>query len=355
MATDGPEFSDDLRKRALEWQVLIENDELEAGERQTFEAWLRADPSHAEALDRATTVLSAFRTLDDSKVASEYFELSVRDRIREAIANLSWSSATTRHGASALAGAAVALAIVFVAFTQFVGQTPVATPAAPPVVTAHRTALGEIETITLTDNSRITLGPGTQIEVTMSATSRVVDLKRGAAVFDVASDKDRPFTVEADIFSARVLGTVFDVRNNGGIVRLTVSEGVVEAAHPLMIGEAPSSVISRREIAAGQEVMATRDEGLSQIRPFRAETFAVWRDNRLRYNGAPLSEIVADANRYSEVPISIEAGATGIDALKATFTYDGRELEAMLASLPNLFPVTVDRSEPGAIVVRPAE
>ena len=247
------------------------------------------------------------------------------------------------------------LAVGFVVFTEFLSAPPTDTLATPAIVMVYETGLGEMETIRLADESVLTLGPATRIEVSYSDQFRTVELDQGAAVFDVTRDADRPFTVEAEAFSARVLGTVFDVRSNGGVVRLSVSEGVVEARHPFIINDKPASMVARREVKAGEAVTATGDKGLSSKRSFRAETFAAWRDDRLRYNGATLNELVADANRYSSVPIIIEAAGSEIAELKATFTYDGRELETMLTSLPNLFPVTVDRTDEDSIIIKPAD
>ena len=353
MPTTEREFSDEVRKEALEWQVLIENDDLDPAERIALDAWLQADPRHAQALDRAQTVLSAFETLDERVIKPAYTQQSPLDWVRHFIADLTDQPSTIKTGASFAAGCAAMLAVGFLVVGPFFGPQPSEIATLPAVVTVHETGLGEMETIRLADESVLTLGPATRIEVAFSDSARSVTLSQGAAVFDVTSDADRPFTVKADGFSARVLGTVFDVRSNGGVVRLSVSEGVVEASHPFVINNAPSSIVSRRTLTAGEAISATPCDGLSRKRAFTAETFAAWRENRLRYNGATLSELVADANRYSSQPILIDAAGSEIGQLKATFTYDARDLETMLTALPNLFPVQVDRSSENAITIRP--
>ncbi|MEM8985132.1 MAG: FecR domain-containing protein [Pseudomonadota bacterium] len=354
MAERGFEFSDAVRKQALEWRVLIDNDALVGGELQRFEVWLKADPVHVQAFDRAATVLSAFSRLNDSKIEAHYFRLSFFDRAREALASLSWPWLVTGRG-MALAGAAAALAISLFLSIQLIGPSSTPSLVPTPIVSMYQTAIGQTETITLSDGSELTLGPGTEIEVSISEAARYVGFVKGAAVFRVVADEARPFKVVSGDFEATVLGTVFDMRSNGGIVRVSVSEGRVGVARPLMINDAPSSLMHRKELSAGQEITSTPVDGLSVIRMFQDETFAVWRDNRLRYNGAPLAELIADANRYSETPIVLEDVDSDIREIRATFTYDGRDVAAMLASLPNLFPVIVDRTDPDTIVIRPEE
>lgn len=355
MLTKEREFSNEVRKEALKWRILIDNDELEPAERIELDAWLQADPLHEQALNRAETVLSAFGALDERVLKPAYTKPSPLDRVRYVLADLTEQPFNLKIGASFAAGCAAMLAVGFAVVTTVSGSRPSDIGAARSMVTVYETGLGGLETIRLADESVLTLGPATRIEVTFSESARSVTLGQGAAVFDVTSDVDRPFTVKADGFAARVLGTVFDMRSNGGVVRLSVSEGVVEASHPFVINDAITSMISRKELAAGEAISATPGDGLSQKRAFTDGTFATWRDNRLRYNGATLSELVADANRYSSQPIRIEAAGGEIRQLKATFTYDARELETMLNALPNLFPVRVDRSDENAITIRPAD
>lgn len=355
MPKEEREFSNEVRKQALKWRILIDNDELELPDRTELDAWLQADPLHARALDRAETVLSAFAKLDERVIRPDHIKQSLLDRTRYFLSELKEKPIGFIGGASLALACTAMLALGIVVFIRFLGPPNYETVRAPAVVAVYQTGLSETDMIRLTDESVVTIGPGTHLEVSYTNQSRTVVLEKGAAVFEVISDADRPFTVKAEDFSARVLGTTFDVRNNGGVVRLSVLEGVVEARHPFVIDNTATSMISRSEIKAGESIIATGTDGLATKKAFKAESFAAWRDDRLRYNGATLNELVADANRYSSIPIVIESAGSEVAELRATFTYDGRELETMLASLPNLFPVIVDRSEEDLIKIRAAD
>ncbi|MEM9170578.1 MAG: FecR domain-containing protein [Pseudomonadota bacterium] len=335
-----------IRDAAARWFSLIDGGTATPEEIAEFDAWRTADPLHEHAYDRTVTIWSALGTLK-----AEDFET---DRFAETGSGVGTPARRSRlHAAAAPAlAAAVALFIVVAGAFTILPAINRSAPAPLPVVARYSTGLGEKQTVTLADGSSITLGAASQIDVRFSPASRHVSLTSGAAVFDVAEDVDRPFTVTANAFSARVLGTVFDVRNSGGVVRLSVLEGTVLAAHPVRITDGASSLTVRKQVGAGRRITATSEDGLSEIDAFRVKTFAAWREDRLKYVGATLREVIADANRYSKTPIVLDDGVDALDALKVTVSFVGTDIDAVLATLPTMFPVTVDRADASQIVIR---
>lgn len=343
-----------IRMAAMEWRIRINNDIVDDAGLMAFEEWRDADPRHADAYDRAVTLWSAYGALDKGEMNPALFRGRFRYWLRAWLPDPLLDVSVPRARLVGAVGALAVLGLAIVTTFQFIEQPATTIENAAPVMTAHVTETGEFRDVVLTDQSSITLGPGSEIQVTMSSRERRVELVRGAAVFNVVEDAARPFFVDAEDFSVRVVGTVFDVRNNGGVVRLSVSEGVVEAAHPFVINDAPTSVMSRQELVAGQTIIATASDGLSSISEFGVETFASWRNNRLKYEDAPLSELIADANRYSNLPIVLDPSLSNIDEVKVTFSFDGNNVARMLGALPELFPVEVDRSGETGIVIRAA-
>ena len=351
MAEIGIPYPNEIHKKALEWRIRIEGGDVGPNEQLQFEQWLAADARHQQAYDRATTVWTSFETLHADRFATDLFKPSFMDKVRALIIGVFESLPARKFHVGAIAAVSAVIAISIVGVALF-SSSELEDPVAQPVVTALETGRGEFKTVTLSDNSELTLGPATQLSVSISQDLREIHLIEGAAVFDVAPDASRRFRVRAGKFTATALGTVFDVRNNGGVVRLAVDEGAVEAAHPFILNGEPTSMVTRREVSAGYQIRASADDGLSSTQEMRPNTFATWRDDRLRYVGAPLSELVADANRYSDKPIVVEGGATNLDEIRVTFSFDGNDLDTMLVVLPNMFPVTVDRSEPSMITIR---
>ncbi|MEM0952598.1 MAG: FecR domain-containing protein [Pseudomonadota bacterium] len=338
-----------IRMAAMEWHVRVVNGSVDDEDLAAFAAWRDADPRHALAYERAATMWSAYGTLDRQQMNPTLFgpALTARRRPFSLIPLLTALLPYSRPAAFAVLVAAIGLATF-----QLAPPPKRSAEHSVSVMTAYTTAAHEDRDIVLSDQSSLTLGPGTEILVTMTPGARRVELVRGAAVFDVTRDRVRPFFVSAQGFKARVVGTVFDVRNNGGVVRLSVAEGVVEAAHPFVMDKAPTDMVVRKKLVAGQAITATADEGLSYITDFSIDSFASWRDKRLSYEDAPLAELIADANRYSEVPIDIAPDLAARGDYKVTFSFDGNNVSTMLAALPALFPVQIDNSNTSRIVIR---
>ena len=343
---------EEVRQTAFEWRVLIDSGNPSPEDLAQFRSWHEASPLHADAYDRATSVFEALGTLTEQELDPDNRPLPADQAVAAPRANrFLWPLGTpVRLGAIAACLAIVAVS-AFIAFQALRPEVPAAI-AAPPITASHETGVGETRTVSLPDGSELTLGASSVLSVSMSNTKRELTLHRGAALFDVAPDANRPFSVAAGDLTATALGTVFAVRNNGGVMRLAVSEGRVEAGYPFILDGVPSNLISRREIQAGQQIIATKARGLSSIKALRQTNFGAWREDRLTYVGATLDELVADANRYSERKITVSQDVQALDDLTVTVTFEGKDIDTMLATFPDMFPVDVDTSSPDQIVIR---
>lgn len=336
-----------IRLAAMEWHIRMINDAVSVTERADFEAWRGADERHAEAYDRASQLWTAYGKLEKTELDPALFERN-RTHSSKSLGGF-WQIAKTQSAAAVGAFAAVTL-MVFLVSQLWVSSGGVEDEA-PQALVAYTSDTGEGRVLVLADASEVTLGPDTRIEVAMSESSRQIRLLRGAAVFSVASDPDRPFYVQADRFTARAVGTVFDVRFNGGVVRLSVSEGIVEALHPREAGRDVPGLLTKVRLHAGELLHATTEHGLSTVSAFDISDFAVWRNDRLQYEDAPLSELIADANRYSERPIEFDESIPDPSSIRVTFSFSGHRVERMLDALPALFPIQVDSSDPAKFVL----
>jgi len=157
----------------------------------------------------------------------------------------------------------------------------------------HYTELGTVRDISLTDGSQATLGSASGIEVSFSRHQRRIDLEQGEAYFDVVHDPDRVFEVRAGTRRIVAVGTRFSVRRNGGDLRVVVTEGSVRL-------ESVSGTGSARLLTAG--TVARVDGGHMRVQEYpveQAEELLNWRDGFLVFRNTPLSEAVAEFNRYS--------------------------------------------------------
>jgi len=93
----------------------------------------------------------------------------------------------------------------------------------------YTTAIGELRTVVLPDQSRMVLNTSTRVRVIYSRGERRVQLDQGEATFLVAQDSSRPFQVDAARGTTRALGTEFNVLSVGnGTATVSVLSGRVE-------------------------------------------------------------------------------------------------------------------------------
>lgn len=150
----------------------------------------------------------------------------------------------------------------------------------------YLTGVGETRRIALEDGSVVTLNTDSAIDVDLGKAARRITLLRGEAFFDVAADKKRPFTVDANGVEAMALGTHYGVRMDGR------TDVMVEAGRV-----AVSSEGQRRELQGG-EAVSVDDTG--RLEPFLGDAAAMtsWREGQLVFSGQPLSDVLAEIDRY---------------------------------------------------------
>ena len=349
MAGNNAETVDRIRETAHEWRTLMTGPHASDADRKRFEEWRAADPRHEEAYDRAITIYAALGTLNRDDYDADCFRPSLRERILTA---LSGSAAAFLNAPSRLAAGAVAVAALAVGAIVIPHIIDGYVEEAAPVVAQYSTGVRETRRIALGDGTVVTIGAGSELETSYTARARNVRLISGAALFDVVSDADRPFSVHAGRLTARAVGTAFDVRNSGGVYRVAVAEGRVRVSFPYQIDGRPTGLATRRDLAAGEQVAASAENGLALAKPIETSDVGAWRSNRLVYDGATIAELVADANRYDDRVVVIAEGSEDIASLTLTGAFSGDNIDRMLMTLADVHSVTVDASDPGAITLR---
>lgn len=184
----------------------------------------------------------------------------------------------------------------------------------------------ETRSVTLADNSVLTLNRGASVRVRFDPDARHVILERGEAAFDVRHDEARPFAVTADATNIEDIGTEFNVTRGPQAVVVAVREGKV-AISP--VGR------ERIELAAGQAARVDQKTGATEVVAANAEDAFGWQSGRLIYHDASLAAIVEDLNRYSAKPIILaDAHAASLHFTGALVIDDPmlmlRRLEAFL-------------------------
>ncbi|MBX9405097.1 FecR family protein [Pseudomonas baetica] len=294
---------------AFAWLSLL-HDRPSAGDQLTFSQWLRADPAHAEAYAQAQIVWELSegpaRTLADEQALALQGYLNAMDRPRRSL---------LLRGGGALAMAACLLLMVSLG-TGWQPQRWIDDLGADYV-----SAPGEIRTVTLADQSQVTLDADSAIAVDFSHGERHVQLRRGAGFFSVMHTGE-PFVVEAQKGEARVLGTQFEVRLQPHGAQVTVLSG--------RVGVTADRDGEQQILTAGQQV--AYGEGAAQKRhAVDSEAQLAWRQGWLTYYKSTLGDVVADLRRY--YPGRIVLLNDELAARKVSGSFPSRDPQAVLSSL----------------------
>lgn len=294
---------------ALAWLSLL-HDRPSAGDQLTFSHWLRADPAHAEAYAQAQVLWELCegpaRTLaeEESCVLQGYLDAMDRPRRPQ------W-----RRGYGALAMAACLVLMISLGagwqpqrWVDDLGADYVSAP-------------GEIRTVTLADQSQVTLDADSAIAVDFSHGERHVQLRRGAGFFTVTHTGE-PFVVEAEQGQARVLGTQFEVRLQPHGAQVTVLSG--------RVGVTADRDGEQQILTAGQQV-AYGQGAAQKLHAVDSEAQLAWRQGWLTYYKTTLGDVVADLRRY--YPGRIVLLNDELAARKVSGSFPSKDPQAVLSSL----------------------
>lgn len=217
------------------------------------------------------------------------------------------------------------------------------------------TAVGERRSWPLADGSRVQLNTGSRLEVAQRLRSRRLVLARGEASFDVAHAfwhgwapwLQRPFTVRAGPVVVRDIGTVFGVLRQEDATDITVLQGRVRV-HAAQGGGSPV------ELSTGQHLHAPAGRpwpapSRPSLEGAAAPAAMAWREGRLVLEGTPLSEAVAQMQRYRAAPIVLADRAAA--QLRISGQFDLDRIDQMLDLLPRLAPVQVRHEDGGRVVI----
>jgi len=210
---------------------------------------------------------------------------------------------------------------------------------------SYETPVGGQKRITLADGTSVILNTNSRLDVDFSHKCRDVHLTRGEAYFEVVHDKTRPFTVYANNYVVRDIGTAFDVHlSKTGLVEVGVTKGSVEVtpangAHVIDAANSLGVVTAGHDIVLGQKV--ERAEAVPSADMGRK---LAWRQGQLIYTGQPLGEVLADISRYSNIKIALADPALADMPVGGAFRTD--QIEAIFAALENNFGVHAEWIDP---------
>lgn len=319
-----------LEQAAAHWQVRRQ-DGLSTPEERQFQAWLAQDAAHRQAYQ-------ALESTWQRVAALPAFEIAQLKALARPMPGPAASTPRRRagwsHWAAQLASVAVVAGAGWFGWDWWQRQ--------PVFSQQYATARGEVLDISLPDGSTLKLDTATRAGVTLYRQRREVRLAEGQAMFSVKPDASRPFDVLAGAVRIRVVGTRFSVRNTrGGMgpdgIGIMVEQGRVCVSPLHRDGDAAAAVSYSRYLTAGQYLEADVAGQLGQVALRPAAGALLWREGRVNFERTPLSQALAEFERYGATGLVIKDPAVG--ALRINGSFNLRQLDAFGKALPLVLPV----------------
>lgn len=318
-----PAPTDQAREQAADWFARLKTRETSAADLEAFRIWRKA-PGHKEAYDDVV----AFWTQSEALKSDP----DIQDALAAALtrADKAPESRSAKPSYRPIVGLGLAAAVIaLVAGGAFILRGS----------QSYATDVGQQRLVRLADGSTVRLDTNSKIEVRLKAGRRDVRLVRGQALFQVAHDAARPFVVQADGASVTALGTRFDVKHEVGGVRVTLVQGSVEVRAPH--GAAPQVW----RLQPGQAV--STNQPATTPKPVDVDVATSWTQGRLVFHALPLTQAVAEVNRYSHDRIELVPGPLADRPITAAV--NAGDTEAFVAAVAEVHNLKVTRSEKGVI------
>jgi transmembrane sensor len=311
-----------LRREAASWLARLEGRDGRAN--PAFRRWYEADPRHAEAFDRVRSNYEKAGLLRESAIVRSSPTLAAAEP-------------TPRRFAMAAALAAVLLVPVGLLALKTIGAPPFAQTQALLLATQ----VGEIRSVTLDDGSTLTVDSNSAVRVTIDGEKRLAEVERGRIRFDIKTD-ERPFTVWAGSMDIHASDASIDVELRGDDVRGQVHRGQASVTRS---GSAPAA--NEIPIAAGEAFEGTASGGVHKIPA--PPSGGKWATGMLEFDAAPVSEVVAAANRYSKTQLVV--AGEGPTQLKVTGAFRAGDIAGLAGALGDMFGLAVERTGDGNYLV----
>ncbi len=324
-----------LQQQATEWLLRLRTQELTETETLEFADWLSHDSSHTEAFANAEDLYEIMNQAVELKMSA------INPGLKQNTRTLATMPVSQKRQISRWLIIPFGLAAAWLfAVTLVLPQQASLWDA---YLTDYHTGTGEQRTVQLADGSRVFLNTDTAISVDYQDARRQIILHHGQAQFTVAEDKTRPFTVNSSKLQVLALGTVFEIyRKSSGDIDVSVQE------HAVAVSFAGSGNVQQTApilIQQGQQLHVNQDSNkLNPPETAHDEMNGAWRQRRVIVKDRPLSELIAEIERYR--PGRIFLGGRELNNLRVTGLFSLADPEASLDKIQTILNLKNTRLGP---------
>lgn len=317
---------DRASEEAIDWMVRLRAGHIEPQQQARFERWLASDPSHADAWARLQERLGGhYDTLRN-------LERRAPGQAGEARKVLLQPATSRRDVLRGLVGVGLFGGGLWLAARSQPGQA----------LLADLHTGNQRGRFTLADGSQLSLNAGSAVDLDFDASRRLLHLRHGELVVQVAPDAARPFIVRSAQGDIRALGTRFLVRQDEQATRVVVLEHAVRLS---LRSGASSADLQQGDAAL---LHPTRIELLGSGQLHRAD----WLDGRLSVLDEPLGSVIDALRPYQPGLIRVAPAVRDL-RVQGVFLLD--DPQRTLTALAETLPIRVERYGPWLTLLGPRE
>lgn len=283
MTADWTDDAERVADEALAWYVRLTSGNAIEQDFVDHADWLAADPSHLHAFDAVQEQM--MRVEAAGPAARARFADELRPAAHRMARARRFSFPARWFAAPALALAAVIAIVVVVPRLRDMSQPP---------AQIYETADSGTRQVRLDDGTVVDLDADTRLVVAYSAGKRRTTLDHGTAFFDVVHNAEKPFTVAAAGHLVTVLGTRFEVSDRAQTLSVSVARGAVAVAQ----ADPASGATVRHVLRQGEGITYGPGSAVPVKQSVDPDNVGAWREGRLVFDHAPLSQVVAKINRH---------------------------------------------------------
>ncbi|MEW6990778.1 FecR family protein [Colwelliaceae bacterium 6441] len=319
-------LNNQIKQQANFWVRCLKRG-LNDAEKPQLIAWLNQNPKHYQAVYKQA---SFFDDISELKELNGIFHLEKKSPLK---------SININH----LFFIVVFLSLIALAINMTWSNF---SPSSPTI--NYQTAIGEKRQFLLADGTNVTLNTDSRIIVNYHNNHRKINLLYGEALFDVAKDKRRPFTVTAGAKSFTALGTVFNIQKNNEVdIELIVQEGqVLVSDHHTrkklaeLITDETNKHNSITIITDGEKsvIENKKQQPTQTLTRAQAEQELSWQHGMLIFRGETLSQALKEVSRYTDVQFEITNEE--VSDIKIAGYFKAGDIKGLLDSLTHNFDIS---------------
>ena len=316
---------DPLSEQTIDWMVKLRAATPDAALQERFNLWLAKDPAHAQAWEQLHRRLGgSFNTL-------RTLEQRLPGQAGEARQLLLQPSASRRDALRAITG------LGLLGGGLWLGAS---TPLGDSLLADLSTGRGQRQDFNLADGSRLSLNANSAVDLHFTDRQRLLILRRGELVINVAPDPERPLCVRTAEGEVRSTAARFLVARQEQASRVVVLQQSVQAR--LFSGVT-------RDLQEGQAAILYPRSIVPMVGDQRHR--ADWLQAKLNVLDDPLEDVVAALRPYTRGFVRV---APEIRGLRVQGVYPLDNSGRAFAALAETLPIRVDHYSPWLTVIGPA-